>query len=142
MKKLGHILAVVTLIVSLLGFIGHPQAQAANLNTVVSPSFAALTDEPELRNPADYKLNTEYGQKIDLNNANVRLFREYRGFYPTLAKKIVNNAPYNKVEDVLEIPGLSETQKERLQAQLDNFTVTPPSDVFNEGGDRYNPGYY
>lgn len=140
MKKIVSILAVFTLITSLVGLTGL-QAQAADLNSI-SPSFAALIDEPDIRNPADSKLNTEYGQKIDLNNANVRLFRQYRGFYPTLAQKIVNNAPYKKVEDVLEIAGLSETQKERLQANLDSFTVTPPSDVFNEGGDRYNPGYY
>ncbi|MFW6357814.1 MAG: photosystem II complex extrinsic protein PsbU, partial [Chroococcales cyanobacterium] len=71
-----------------------------------------------------------------------RAFRQYRGFYPTLASKIIQNAPYENVEDVLDIPGLSERQKERLQANLDNFTVTPQSEVFVEGDDRFNPGVY
>ncbi|RMF22178.1 MAG: photosystem II protein, partial [Cyanobacteria bacterium J083] len=40
------------------------------------------------------------------------------------------------------IPGLTEKQKARLEANLDNFVVTPPSDVMNAGDDRYNPGVY
>jgi photosystem II PsbU protein len=55
---------------------------------------------------------------------------------------IIKNSPYEKVEDVLEIPGLSERQKELLQANLDNFIVTEKSDVFNAGDDRINPGVY
>lgn len=115
--------------------------QALNLTNLAQPSSLILAESQRV-NPADAKLNTEYGQKIDLNNANVRMFRQFRGFYPTLASKIVVNAPYEKVEDVLNIPGLSEKQKSRLQANLDQFTVTPPADVFVEGGDRFNPGMY
>jgi photosystem II PsbU protein len=101
-----------------------------------------LAAETEIRNPADEVLGSEFGQKIDLNNSNVRLFRKYRGYYPSLAAKIVQNAPYEKVEDVLEIPGLSERQKELLSEHLEDFAVSPPADVFNEGDDRYNPGIY
>jgi photosystem II PsbU protein len=68
----------------------------------------------------------EFGQKIDLNNANLIAFIDCRGFYPTLAKLIVKNGPYQKVEDVLEIPDLSDTQKELLASYLDRFTVTEP----------------
>ena len=67
----------------------------------------------------------EFGAKIDLNNANIIAFQDCRGFYPNLAKKIVLNGPYEKVEDVLKIPELSEHQKDLLQSQLVNFTVTP-----------------
>ena len=140
MKTLMRILVIFALVVGAWGGFGHQEVQA--VEQVYYPSFSVLSAEIERRNAADAKLNSEYGQKVDLNNANVRLFRDYRGFYPTLARKIVNNAPYNKVEDVLEIPGLSEGQKERLQANLDKFTVTPTADVFNAGGDRYNPGLY
>ncbi|MEM1366786.1 MAG: photosystem II complex extrinsic protein PsbU [Cyanobacteria bacterium P01_H01_bin.15] len=94
------------------------------------------------QNAADRMLDSDYGQKIDLNNANVRKFRTLPGFYPTLAQSIVQNAPYDSVEDVLSIPNLSERQKERLQANLDNFVVTPQAAIFNMGDDRYNPGYY
>lgn len=140
MKKLVSIVAILTLVWGCLGFLAQP-ARALDLSGVTLRSPAVLAVSERL-NPADAVLDSDYGQKVDLNNANVRLFRKYRGFFPTLAKKIVENAPYEKVEDVLEIPGLSEKQKERLQANLDNFTVTPTADVFNAGDDRINPGQY
>ncbi|ACK68862.1 photosystem II oxygen evolving complex protein PsbU [Gloeothece citriformis PCC 7424] len=123
MKTLARILVVFTLIVGLIGFFNPLPAQAA-LNAV------------------DAKLTTEFGQKIDLNNSHIREFRDLRGFYPNLASKIIKNAPYDKVEDVLNIPGLSERQQERLQANLDKFTVTEPSKELIEGDDRINPGVY
>jgi len=115
---------------------------AAQALPVAAGTWQAPILVAELRNPADEMLNTEFGQKIDLNNTNVRAFRRLRGFYPTLAKKILENAPYNKVEDVLDIPGLSAAQKNRLQANLDKFTVLDSAEVFTEGGDRFNNGYY
>nr|WP_293122579.1 photosystem II complex extrinsic protein PsbU [Moorena sp. SIO4G3] len=93
-------------------------------------------------NAADRKLATEFGKKIDLNNTHVRKFRKYRGFYPNLAKKIIKNAPYDSVEDVLNIKGLKPKQKKKLQANLEKFTVTKTSEVYNAGDDRYNPGVY
>ena len=139
MKRLFGVLAVLMLVLSSLGFMAKP-AQAFDLNSFALQSSRVLA--VEYRNPADTKLTTEFGKKLDLNNSDVRDFREYRGFYPTLASKIIQNAPYENVEDVLKIPGLSERQKQRLQANLDNFTVTPVSDVFTEGGDRFNIGVY
>ncbi|MGK7930937.1 MAG: photosystem II complex extrinsic protein PsbU [Microcystaceae cyanobacterium] len=123
MKIVARFLIVFTLVLGCLGFFVTPDAQA-ELNAV------------------DQKLTTEFGQKVDLNNSNIREFREYRGFYPNLASKIINNAPYDTVEDVLSIPGLSEKQKARLQANLDNFTVTEPAKELIEGDDRINPGIY
>jgi photosystem II PsbU protein len=64
--------------------------------------------------------------KIDLNNANISAFRDCRGFYPNLAKLIVQNGPYNRVEDVLKIAGLTDQQKQMLKTQLKNFIVTEP----------------
>lgn len=123
MKTIARILIVFTLILGLVGFFNQLPAQAA-LNAV------------------DTKLTTEFGQKIDLNNSHIREFRDLRGFYPNLAKVIIKNAPYDKVEDVLDIPSLSEGQKDRLQANLDKFTVTEPSKELIEGDDRINPGIY
>lgn len=123
MKTIARILVIFTLIMGLVGFFNPVSAQAA-LNAV------------------DAKLTTEFGQKIDLNNSHIREFRDLRGFYPNLASKIIKNAPYNKVEEVLDIPGLSDTQKDRLQANLDKFTVTEPSKELIEGDDRINPGVY
>lgn len=118
--------------------VAQPQAQALDL----SNGFVSAAVLGERVNAADEVLKSEYGKKIDLNNANVRLFRDVRGFYPTLAKYIVKYSPYEKVEDVLDIPGLSERQLGKLEKNLDRFTVTPPSDVFLEGQERLNNGNY
>jgi photosystem II PsbU protein len=108
-----------------------------------SPSWAAEATAPmKSSNSADSKLGTEFGKKIDLNNTNVRAFRKYPGLYPTLARKIVDGAPYKSVDDVLGLPDLSANQKANLEKNLDNFTITSTDDTFNEGGDRYNNGYY
>ncbi|MBE9118932.1 photosystem II complex extrinsic protein PsbU [Lusitaniella coriacea LEGE 07157] len=141
MRRLIQFLAVVTFVVGGWAIAGQQQAFAANLNglTLQSSPVLAVTD---YRNPADAKLTTEFGQKIDLNNSHVRDFRSLRGFYPNLAGTIIQNAPYKNVEDVLDISGLSESQKKRLQANLDLFTVTDVEPAYVEGGDRFNPGVY
>ncbi|USR89436.1 photosystem II complex extrinsic protein PsbU [Phormidium yuhuli AB48] len=129
MKRLIRLFAVVCVCLGLLSW--------------VAPAQPALANEGvELKNSFDAKLNTEFGQKIDINNTNVRAFRKYRGMYPTLAGLIVQNAPYDKVEDVLEIPSLSERQKQILQENLKYFTATDPEAFLNEGDDRINNGIY
>ncbi len=138
MKRLIGIVAIVALVLSCLGFTVQPSVQALNLNTISLQSSSVLG----AMNAADEKLSSEFGQKLDLNNSDIRDFRDLRGFYPNLASKIIQNAPYESVEEVLNIPNLSDRQKERLQANLDNFTVTDPASVFNEGDDRFNPGVY
>ncbi|AKE66448.1 photosystem II 12 kDa extrinsic protein [Microcystis aeruginosa NIES-3806] len=135
MKNLFRLLAVIALIIG--SFWGKVPAQALNLTSIALPSLPVA-----VLNAADAKLTTEFGAKIDLNNSDIRDFRDLRGFYPNLAGKIIKNAPYQEVEDVLNIPGLSATQKERLQANLEKFTVTEPSKEFIEGDDRFNPGVY
>ncbi|MBD2428149.1 photosystem II complex extrinsic protein PsbU [Phormidium sp. FACHB-1136] len=92
-------------------------------------------------NPIDQKLG-EVSTKIDLNNSNVLTFRRYSGMYPTLARKIIQNSPFSAVEDVLNIPDLSEAEKTLLKANLKNFIVTPPEPALIEGEDRINPGIY
>ena len=136
---------MLSLLVGLMGWLGVPQpALAANASNFTwrSVPILAVESQATLRNRADAKLATEFGKKIDLNNTNVRSFQKYPGLYPTLAKKIIANAPYENVEDVLSIEGLSDRQKEILQANLDNFAVTEVESAFNEGDDRYNNGIY
>lgn len=143
MKGFVRLLTVLCLLVGCLGWLGLPQsAQALPMQNVNLQSYPVLLAVEPLRNSADDKLATEFGKKIDLNNTNVRAFRKYPGMYPTLARKVVDHAPYNSVDDVLDIPGLSGRQKELLQANLDKFTVTDADNTFVEGGDRYNNGYY
>lgn len=136
-RFLPFLLAVVFSIASLIGF-GNAPALAFDLNQVQASSTLIAA---EVRNDADEKLQ-QIGNKIDLNNTNIQAFRDLRGFYPTLATKIIKNSPYDKVEDVLNIPDLSERQKERLKENLDEFIVTEPEGAFVEGADRINPGVY
>ncbi|MFB2918566.1 MULTISPECIES: photosystem II complex extrinsic protein PsbU [Aerosakkonema] len=144
MKRLLRLLMMFVLVLGCFGWLGQSHdAMAASLTGVAlrsAPILAAETGEV-LRNKVDAKLG-EIGGKIDLNNTNVRAFRQFPGFYPTLAGKIVRNAPYEKVEDVLAISGLSDRQKELLQARLDNFTVTDIEAAMVEGDDRINNGIY
>jgi photosystem II PsbU protein len=140
-KRLVHLVTVFSLLLGCWGWLGTTQiAQAASFNSFAFPQVPVLAVERQ--NRADKKLATEFGKKIDLNNTNVRAFQQYAGLYPTLAKKIIKNAPYEKVEDVLNLSGLSDRQKETLQANLDKFTVTKLESVFNEGDDRFNNGIY
>ncbi|MGD1717021.1 photosystem II complex extrinsic protein PsbU [Hydrocoleum sp. CS-953] len=141
MKQIALVLAIFGLC---LGFMGLPyhQAQASNLNLTAWPSTSILAVEAGKVNKADEKLGEMGVEKLDLNNSPLRSFRKYRGMFPTIAAKIVDNAPYEKVEDVLEIPDLTERQKKLLEANLKNFKVTSPSDDFNEGNYRLNTGSY
>ena len=134
MKRLVAIVAAVLLIVGSWGFA--PAARANESFTTPSGVLVARI------NTADAKRQELIKGKLDLNNSDVREFRKLRGFYPSLASKIIQNAPYDEVEDVLEIPGLSDSQLERLQANLDEFFVTDMDPSMNAGGDRYNPGLY
>ena len=141
MKGLVRLLTVFTLLLGCWGILGTTQtAQALSFNSFVGNQVPVLAFARQ--NNADQKLGTDFGKKIDLNNTNIAAFQKYPGLYPTLAKKIIKNAPYKKVEDVLNLAKLSDKQKALLQANLDNFTVTEKSSEFNEGDDRINNGIY
>ena len=133
MKKLVGIFAALVMILG--AWTAPALAGSAGLFNVSAPVLARV-------NTADAKRKELIRGKLDLNNSDVREFRRLRGFYPSLASKIIQNAPYESVEDVLDIPGLSSTQAERLQANLDEFVVTDIEASMNAGGDRYNPGLY
>jgi photosystem II PsbU protein len=136
-RRIGLLSALVAACLGVLSWVG--PVNAAILNGVPhSPLFALEAVD----NAADAKLGSEYGKKIDLNNANITAFSQYQGLYPTLARIVIKNAPYDSVDDVLNIQGLSERQKETLQANLDNFTVTSVETALVSGDDRYNNGVY
>lgn len=136
-----RLLSVVLVAISCLGWLGMPaKAQAANLSegAFLQPVLGA---EVQYRNQVSDKLQ-EMGDRIDLNNTNVRAFRELPGMYPTIASKIVKNAPYEKVEDILDIPGLTDKQKDFVESHLDKFTVTEMQTELNQGGERINNLHY
>jgi photosystem II PsbU protein len=129
MKRLFSFLAVLILVMGCWGWLGQYQPAVADNLVSAQPMLIAQADEA-------------LGQKVDLNNTNVRAFTQYPGMYPTLARMVVKYAPFNRVEDVLDMPDLSGRQKEILQANFKNFVVTPPKDSLVEGGDRFNNGIY
>jgi photosystem II PsbU protein len=139
MKRFLSLIAVLLLVVGSWAFASVDRAIAADFSLSNLQSSLVLAARV---NTADAKLGEIGVGKLDLNNSDVRDFRQLRGFYPNLASKIIKNAPYDSVEDVLDIPGLSASQKERLQANLDNFVVTETEAAMNAGDDRYNPGVY
>lgn len=108
------------IIITGLGLLSGGQPVAAAMDTHQPVMVLATTTTP----PADATACPEFEQKIDLNNANVAAFQDCPGFYPTLATLIIKNGPYQKVEDVLDIPGLSDRQKALLKSQLKKFTAT------------------
>jgi photosystem II PsbU protein len=125
MKKLGFWMSLLaSAVVSCLGFFGWIQP------TIAAPvhfrSTTPLLVAAKLTDVSNQKICPESQQPIDLNNANMLAFTDCPGFYPTLAKLIVTNGPYQKVEDVLNLPGLSEQQKELLKGNLDKFTLAKP----------------
>lgn len=58
-----------------------------------SPFQSTWAADLPSRSVVEEKLSTEFGQKLDLNNSNIRMFRQYAGFYPNLARLIIDNAP-------------------------------------------------
>jgi photosystem II PsbU protein len=127
---------------TLVMFAAFTNFKPLNAAVLPTPSISTISLAITRENAVDAKLAGEYGQKIDLNNTNIFAFSEYPGLYPTIASAILKNAPYDSVQDVLKIPGLSAHQKEVLEANLDNFTVTDVDIALVSGADRYNNGNY
>lgn len=133
MKRLFGLVAALVMLVSAWGGWLLPQSAVASPAAVLAADF---------RNAVDDKLSTDFGSKIDLNNTNINAFTKYRGLYPTIARKLVKNSPYDTVEDALKLPIWSDQELERLRANVENFTVSAPDPALVEGGDRFNNGAY
>ncbi|MEM9772158.1 MAG: photosystem II complex extrinsic protein PsbU [Cyanobacteria bacterium P01_D01_bin.73] len=141
MKWFLRLFVVVSLCVtSWVGSGVHP-ATAAQLNLTWNSASMVMG---AVNGVADSELAKIYGETIDLNNTNISSYKEYRGLYPNLAKKLIANAPYESVEDILSVPGLSERQKSTLTKYIEEglFSISPTSVVFTQGDDRINNGVY
>jgi photosystem II PsbU protein len=133
MKRLvGTMMALGLMLISCFGIFSFPQQAEAAVSPVVA----------EFRNSMDDKLATDFGKKIDLNNTNVRAFAQFPGLYPTLARMILSNAPFEEIDDIFDMPDLTDRQAEILKANLDKFTISSPDSALVEGGDRFNNGIY
>jgi photosystem II PsbU protein len=80
------------------------------------------------------------GDKIDLNNANVRAYLKVPGMYPTLAGKVASQGPYKTVADVYSIPGLSGKEKDVLKSNENRFVALEVKPEYFI--DRINNGLY
>lgn len=80
------------------------------------------------------------GDKIDINNANVRAYFKFRGFYPNLAGMIVSNGPYKSVDELYDLPGLTESQRQALDKYKDRLVALDPAPEYVV--DRVNNGLY
>ncbi|MEO0853785.1 MAG: photosystem II complex extrinsic protein PsbU [Cyanobacteria bacterium J06648_11] len=114
--------------------------------TAVTPVATAQTDEaPEAVEvaPATKSSTAKVLEaKIDVNTTVLRNYRKLNGFYPKLARILVENAPYESKEDMLNVPGLSERQKQRIRDNFDNFELGPYDEGINSLETRINKGLY
>jgi photosystem II PsbU protein len=78
--------------------------------------------------------------KIDLNNSNINAFKKVSGFYPTLGRILIQNAPYGSFDDVLNIAGLTEAQVQKIKDSADLFVLNQPDNSLNR--ERYNNSIY
>jgi photosystem II PsbU protein len=111
------------------------------LSLTVSLWFGNLTPswaEGENLQKTDF-INAD-NTKIDLNNSNINTFRQVPGMYPTLARIIVNNSPYDTFDDVIKISGLSAAQIQKLKENADRFTLKKPDNSMNR--ERINNALY
>lgn len=80
------------------------------------------------------------GDKIDLNNANIRAYLKVPGLYPNAAGKIVSNGPYKTVADVYNIPTLTGAEKDAIKKAEGKFVVLDPKPEYVI--DKINNGLY
>eukprot|EP00640_Fibrocapsa_japonica_P004540 CAMPEP_0113939598 /NCGR_PEP_ID=MMETSP1339-20121228/5864_1 /TAXON_ID=94617 /ORGANISM="Fibrocapsa japonica" /LENGTH=128 /DNA_ID=CAMNT_0000943159 /DNA_START=175 /DNA_END=561 /DNA_ORIENTATION=- /assembly_acc=CAM_ASM_000762 len=80
------------------------------------------------------------GDKIDVNNANIRAYLRLQGMYPSVASKIVNNGPFTAVSDLYNIPGLTGAEKEVLKKYESRLVVTDEAPEY--AIDKINNGLY
>jgi photosystem II PsbU protein len=60
--------------------------------------------------------------------------------YPTLGRLIIDNAPYRTLDDVLNIAGLSDSQKQLITENADKFVLKKPDESM--GRERINNANY
>jgi len=77
---------------------------------------------------------------VDINNANVQAYRQFRGMFPTAAGFIATHGPYKEVADLYKIPQLPEECKAIIKKYEKQFIVLPYNEAY--GLDRINNGMY
>jgi photosystem II PsbU protein len=117
-------------------------SRRAALAAAVSAVAAGLVVPLAAQADIDYA-NVGYlggGDQIDVNNANVRAYLKYPGFYPTLAGLIVSNGPYKSVDEISKLPGITSTMKDTLEKYKNNLVALEPAPEYEI--DKLNNGLY
>jgi photosystem II PsbU protein len=119
---------------------GRRSARREFISTVAGAAGAAVAT-PALAD-VDYAGLPYLGgsAKIDINNANVRVYAKLPGMYPGAAGKIVTNGPYKSVSDIYNIKGISEAEKAAVKKYESRLIVLEPSAMYVI--DRVNNGLY
>lgn len=78
--------------------------------------------------------------KVDVNNANVHAYMQFPGFYPNLAGLIAANGPYENVDELYKLPGLSSNQKKTLEKYINHLVALTPVPEYEI--DKINNGAY
>jgi photosystem II PsbU protein len=63
------------------------------------------------------------GDRVDINNAAINEYMQFRGMYPSAAGKIASNGPYGSVKDIYKIPGLTENDKKVFKMYEKDLTA-------------------
>ena len=77
-------------------------------------------------------------EKIDINNANVRVYAKLPGMYPGAAGKIVTHGPYKSVSDIYAF--MNEKEKAATKKYESRLSTLEPSAMYVI--DRVNNGLY
>jgi photosystem II PsbU protein len=83
------------------------------------------------------------GDKVDVNNANIRAFTQFPGMYPNAASKILKAAPdagYKSAADLYNAPGLTGPEKDVIKKYEAKFVFLDPKPEYVI--DRLNNGLY
>merc|ERR1711879_171207 len=122
--------------------LGWLQTRRQHVASVAAATAVALTGPLAANAMIDYEgVKYQGGSDIvDINNANVQAYRQFRGMYPTAAGLIAVNGPYKEVKDIYKIPGMPENVKEIIKKYEKQLIVLPYNEAY--GIDRINNGMY
>jgi photosystem II PsbU protein len=87
------------------------------------------------------------GDKVDVNNANIRAFTQFPGMYPSAAAKILKAVPdtgYKSAGDLYNAPGLTSAEKDVIKKYEGKFVFLDPKpeyviDRLNNGARSHAP---
>merc|ERR1712224_644101 len=67
---------------------------------------------------------------VDINNANVQAYRQFRGMYPTAAGIIATHGPYKTVQDLYSIENMPDNVKDIIKKYEKQFIVLPYNEAY------------